>query len=79
MMANFAKHLGWADLEMLLTNMRKRLNSGVKADLLPLVEIPGVKKARARALWNGGFRSVQAVANADVSPEVNTTYCVQMR
>jgi replicative superfamily II helicase len=66
MMVSFSKRMGWWDLEVLLSNAVQRLGFGVKTDILPLVEIKGVKAARARALWNAGYRSVRAVASAKV-------------
>ena len=68
----FCKRMGWWDLELLLSGYVKRLNLGVKPDVLPLTEISGVGRARARALYNSGFRTVADVAMA--TPEVLAQY-----
>jgi len=64
---NFCRTIGYWHLAELLSTYCKRLNFGVKPEILPLTEIPGVKKIRARALWNAGFRTVRQIAIA--SPE----------
>jgi helicase len=52
----------WERLEVL----RWRLTYGVKEELLELViNLEGVGRARARALYNAGFRSVADIASAD--------------
>jgi len=54
----------WA-LEKILTTFCQRLNFGVKQEIIPLTEISGVKKVRARILWNAGFRTIRQVAIAN--------------
>ncbi len=49
-----------------LNILRWRLTYGVKDELIELVvNLEGVGRARARALYNAGFRSVEDIANAD--------------
>nr|MCG2882182.1 helix-hairpin-helix domain-containing protein [Acidilobus sp.] len=43
-----------------------RIEHGVKAELLPLVAIPGVGRVRARRLYNAGFTSLEKLATARV-------------
>eukprot|EP00668_Euglena_longa_P012684 GGOE01015155.1.p1 GENE.GGOE01015155.1~~GGOE01015155.1.p1 ORF type:complete len:1052 (+),score=236.16 GGOE01015155.1:75-3230(+) len=66
MMVNFSNTMGWYSLERVLAGYVKRLGFGVKPDLVPLTEIKGVQAARARALWNAGFRQVKDIAKVDV-------------
>eukprot|EP00741_Cyanophora_paradoxa_P004231 tig00000789_g4108.t1 len=61
----FCKRMEYWALELIMSNYVQRLNFGVKRDVLPLVEIPGVKAKRARMLYRAGYRSVKAVASAD--------------
>ncbi|KAK3095782.1 hypothetical protein FSP39_019010 [Pinctada imbricata] len=49
----------------LLGNFVKRLAYCVSAELIPLMEIPGVKLGRAKQLYCTGFRSLSLVASAD--------------
>jgi len=65
MMVNFSAGMGWFSLERVLAGYVKRLGFGVKPDLVPLTEIKGVQAARARALWNAGFKTVKDLAKAD--------------
>ena len=59
---SFCAAMGWHNLEALFAAYVKRLGFGVKADLLPLMEIPGVKAAKARALWTAGLRKPSDIA-----------------
>lgn len=54
----------WA-YQDLLGNFVKRLAYCVAAELIPLMEIPGVKLGRAKQLFNAGYKNLSIVANAD--------------
>ncbi|ACS33372.1 ATP-dependent DNA helicase [Thermococcus gammatolerans] len=47
-----------------LRDLHLRLRHGVREELLELVRLPNIGRKRARALYNAGFRSVEAIANA---------------
>ncbi|PRP88310.1 hypothetical protein PROFUN_03419 [Planoprotostelium fungivorum] len=63
-MQNFCKVMDYWALAEVISTYCKRINVGTKMELVPLTEIAGVKRARARALWNGGFRTVRQIALA---------------
>ena len=64
--ARLAGALNMRRHEERLNMLRWRLTYGVKDELIELVvNLEGVGRARARALYNAGFRSVEDVANAD--------------
>lgn len=49
-----------------LSTLRWRLTYGIREELMELViNLEGVGRARARALYNAGFKSVIDIANAD--------------
>ena len=58
----FLSKLNWTSMERAFADFHDRLNFGVRHDILQLVQIPHVKAARARALYNEGFRTVEDVA-----------------
>ncbi len=44
--------------------LSRRIEHGVRPELLPLVAIPGVGRVRARRLYEAGFRTLESLANA---------------
>jgi POLQ-like helicase len=66
--ATFCASMDWFALEAVLVAYVKRLGYGVRPDLIPLMDIPGVTAPRARALWNAGFKTPASIAA--VSPEL---------
>jgi len=52
-----------ADIHKLLL----RVESGVKEELLPLVQLRGIGRARARALYNAGYRHLEDLRKATVT------------
>ncbi|KHJ43898.1 helicase protein [Trichuris suis] len=56
----------WA-LRSLLPDFVKAFQFNVAAELIPLMEIHGVQRARARQLYKAGYKSVVDVANADAA------------
>ncbi|XP_038589066.1 helicase POLQ-like isoform X1 [Micropterus salmoides] len=49
----------------LLTELTRRLSYCVKAELIPLMEVAGVMEARAKQLYNAGYKTPTHLANAD--------------
>ncbi|XP_030902647.2 helicase POLQ-like isoform X5 [Melopsittacus undulatus] len=49
----------------LLTELTKRLTYCVKTELIPLMEVAGVLEARAKQLYNAGYKTLAHLANAD--------------
>jgi helicase len=60
-LASLFKH---KDLLPHLAKLTVRIEKGVKPELLPLVKLEGVGRARARVLYNSGLRSVDDVKRA---------------
>ncbi len=64
--ARLAGALGMRRHEERLDILRWRLTYGVKDELIELVvNLEGVGRARARALYNAGFKDIEDIANAD--------------
>ena len=58
------------DVKELLPDIHRlllRVESGVKEELLQLVQLKGIGRARARALYNAGFKSIDDLKKARVS------------
>ena len=60
-LASLFKH---KDLLSPLAKLTVRIEKGVKPELLPLVKLEGIGRARARVLYNSGLRSVDDVKRA---------------
>lgn len=51
---------------MHLNKVRKRLKFGIKEELVPLCELRGIGRVRARRLFNAGIKSISDVKKIDV-------------
>ncbi|NWW05911.1 HELQ Helicase, partial [Oreocharis arfaki] len=56
----------------LLTELTKRLTYCVKTELIPLMEVAGVLEARAKQLYNAGYKTLAHLANANPETLVKT-------
>uniref|UniRef100_A0A670KGP2 Helicase, POLQ like n=1 Tax=Podarcis muralis TaxID=64176 RepID=A0A670KGP2_PODMU len=56
----------------LLTELTKKLTYCVKAELIPLMEVAGVLEARAKQLYNSGYKTLAHLANANPDVLVKT-------
>ncbi|XP_018421487.1 PREDICTED: helicase POLQ-like [Nanorana parkeri] len=61
----------WA-YKALLQDVTKKLSYCVRAELIPLMEVPGVLEARAKQLYNAGYTTLAHLANADPRLMVKT-------
>lgn len=57
----------------LLANFTRQLSGCCTAELLPLLDLPSVKKGRARLLYNAGYHTLKDIANASA---IDLTRCV---
>ncbi|XP_068670682.1 helicase POLQ-like isoform X1 [Montipora foliosa] len=71
-MVHFTRELNefWG-LNLLLEAMVKKLSYTASLELIPLMEVPGVKQARARQLFKAGYKSLSSLAWADVNALVS--------
>ncbi|CAB4017489.1 helicase POLQ-like [Paramuricea clavata] len=53
------------NIKLLLETIMDKLSYTAVLELVPLMQIPGVKKNRAKQLYVAGYRNLQAVAKAD--------------
>lgn len=60
----FCNRLQWYTLEALILSFQKRLALGVRLELVPLMQIPGMDCSVARALYEQGFTTPVSVAAA---------------
>jgi helicase len=61
-----AKLEGLRRTATILETLRVRVSMGVRAELIPLVNLEGIGRIRARSLFNAGYRSISNVARASV-------------
>jgi helicase len=62
-----AKLFQHKDLQNTLNNLRTRVQSGIKQELVELVSLEGVGRVRARMLFNSGFRNIGDLKRASLS------------
>lgn len=56
---------GWWPLGSLFGEWARSVATGVRQELVPLMQIDGMTAARARALFKGGYGSIESLARAD--------------
>ncbi|KAK0119000.1 hypothetical protein ONS96_012073 [Cadophora gregata f. sp. sojae] len=84
-MIKFCERMNWGALAAVLDHFSDRLRAGAKADLLALAEITYIKSRTARVFWENGFKTVAAIAAADVKDiwpvllQVNTSTRIYYR
>jgi len=59
------------DLLSKITELRVRTENGVKPELVPLVQLEGIGRVRARLLYKAGFKSINDLRSASVSALIN--------
>ncbi|MGQ9542760.1 MAG: DEAD/DEAH box helicase [Candidatus Bathyarchaeia archaeon] len=62
-----ARLLEHTDILRKLAILKVRIRSGVREELVPLVQIEGVGRVRARMLYNSGFHTVEDLRRASLS------------
>jgi helicase len=62
-----AKLFGHKDLLKPLSILRTRVQSGVKAELVPLVSLEGIGRVRARMLYNNGMKTTEDLKHASAT------------
>ncbi|XP_054607523.2 DNA polymerase theta isoform X2 [Nothobranchius furzeri] len=67
MVTVFCKHLGWHNMELLLSQYQTRLSFGVQKELVDLVRVSLLNATRARALYVQGLCTVAELARASVA------------
>ncbi|XP_076358965.1 DNA polymerase theta-like [Tachypleus tridentatus] len=65
MVTVFCNRLGWHNLELLISQFHNRLHFGIQRELCDLVRLTSLNAQRARALYNGGYETIAALAVAD--------------
>ncbi|KAG4096849.1 P-loop containing nucleoside triphosphate hydrolase protein [Neocallimastix lanati (nom. inval.)] len=63
MVTIFCQRMGWTNFELLVQQFQDRLIFGIQKELMELVKVPHVKGARARALYDGGIRSIKELSH----------------
>ncbi|KAK0632277.1 P-loop containing nucleoside triphosphate hydrolase protein [Immersiella caudata] len=66
-MIKFCEVMDWGAIAAALCHFTDRLKAGARSDLLALAKITFVKSRTARIFWDNGFKTVAAVANADLN------------
>ena len=65
--SELARLLGHKDVLPRIMELRERVVKGVKAELLPLTKLEGVGRARARVMYNAGFKTFEDLQRVPLS------------
>ena len=57
--------MGWGDVEVLVTRLQDRISAGARDEILCLTQIPGIGAARARALYDAGYRTPESLVGVE--------------
>jgi len=63
--SELAKLLGYTDIAAKVYSLHSRITSGIKEELLDLVQIPGIGRARARTLYDKGYKNREILKKAN--------------
>jgi helicase len=55
----------------LTLEIRERVEKGVKKELLPIVKLEGIGRARGRILYNAGYKSIETIRTAPIEDFMN--------
>lgn len=64
---DLARLFGHKDLLRRISSLQRRVDKGVREELLPLVALEGVGRVRGRILFDAGFRTVDDLKRASVT------------
>ena len=78
-MIKFCERMGWGMLAAVLEHMVDRLRAGARADLLEMAQVTFIKSRMARIMWENGFKSIRALAEADLNDLVPVMLMAQPR
>jgi helicase len=56
---------------LLTLALRERVEKGVKKELMPIVKLEGVGRARGRILYNAGYKTIEAIKTAPIEDLMN--------
>jgi helicase len=65
-MAELARLFNQREIIREIEFLRKRVRSGIKAELVPLTTLDGIGRVRARSLYSSGFKTLRSVKEANV-------------
>lgn len=74
MVTSFSRQLGWASVELLISQFQDRLQFGVSRDLLDLMRLPILNGKIARILFDASIETVATLANSTVIKIENILY-----
>ena len=82
--AEIAKVIGKKEIIGLLQSINNRVENGVREELLELVKIEGIGRARARMLYNSGFKTINDLKKATIKqlssiPLIGKTLAVKIK
>jgi len=66
-----ANLFGHKDLSKFTRELQIRVTKGVKSELIELVQLEGVGRVRARALFNARYRTIEELKHASVTDLMN--------